>query len=724
MFDSLKLRTRIVLSFSAVFVLVALVGALSLSSLATVRRSVESLAGAKLPGTIAVETLNEAQTDVQRALWNLAARGVSPAERGALHGELKAAWARMDQAWKSWQLLDTTSAENEGWDKVVQVWPAWRGAAESTERLYRERERLVAAGAGPGSATVVDLEDKALEQMREASRAYAATDPVIRGLLGVVTEGAAVERAAGESTARSALVQVTVGVTLMLALMIILATMLTRGVAVMLRRLGGQAHALTEAVRHGRLHERGEAMGLSPEFQPVVVGMNEIMNAFTAPIAVVSDRMDRISRGEIPGEVTEAYEGEFDAIKQSLNRCISAVAAMVSDGTALVDAAVAGRLSERADVGRHSGEFRSILAGFNQTLDAVIAPVQEAQRVLEQLSNRDLTARIRGEYRGDYARLKAAVNDTATALDEALGQVADAAVQVSTASSQIAAGSESLAQGASEQAASLEESSSALEEVSSSTEKNAENTRKAKELAMATKDAADQGSLSVQEMVGAMQEIRVAAEATAQIIKDINEITFQTNLLALNAAVEAARAGDAGRGFAVVAEEVRNLALRSKQAAQRTEELIQKSMSLAGRGGALSASVSDDLGRIVQAIAQVWTFVEAVSAASEDQARMVGEVSRAVADMDRVVQQTAGSAEESSSAAQEMAAQAQQLAGMVSLFRLGSSATQKPTLAAPRRAAAALPARSSGATVARRRMPSAFVAVDGSEVAGAEIPAF
>ena len=79
----------------------------------------------------------------------------------------------------------------------------------------------------------------------------------------------------------------------------------------------------------------------------------------------------------------------------------------------------------------------------------------------------------------------------------------------------------------------------------------------------------------------------------------MTEIAFQTNLLALNAAVEAARAGEAGKGFAVVAEEVRNLAMRSAEAAKNTSSLIEESVKSSKDSADITSKVGDAFSSIV-----------------------------------------------------------------------------------------------------------------------------
>jgi methyl-accepting chemotaxis protein len=279
---------------------------------------------------------------------------------------------------------------------------------------------------------------------------------------------------------------------------------------------------------------------------------------------------------------------------------------------------------------------------------------------------------MQASYAGDHARLAQVVNATGEALAEAIGQVVEAVEQVSAASSEIASSSQGVASGASAQAAAIAKTSANLENVAAMSRRTADHAAEANGLTRAAQTAAEQGGGAVTQMTDAMGRIRAAAEGTSQIIKDINDIAFQTNLLALNAAVEAARAGEAGRGFAVVAEEVRSLALRSKDAAMKTEQLIRQSVQQAEAGEATSQQVNATLAEIGRVVNQVTEVVGGITGATREQSDGIGQVTRAVGEMDKVTQQNAASAEQSSSTAAELASQAQSLEAMVATFRLGT----------------------------------------------------
>ena len=202
-------------------------------------------------------------------------------------------------------------------------------------------------------------------------------------------------------------------------------------------------------------------------------------------------------------------------------------------------------------------------------------------------------------------------------------------------------------------------------------------------LAEQARDAAGQGGKAMGGMTGAMAAIRTAAEGTSQIIKDVNEIAFQTNLLALNAAVEAARAGEAGRGFAVVAEEVRSLAMRSKDAAGRTESLIRESVRQAKEGEELARAVAAHLDGIGSSVSKASTLVREIAGAAREQAAGIDQVNQAIEQVDVVTQQNAASSEESSSAAAELSTQAGALAALVGTFQLDGTIAVGREPAAP-----------------------------------------
>jgi methyl-accepting chemotaxis protein len=452
------------------------------------------------------------------------------------------------------------------------------------------------------------------------------------------------------------------------------------------------AAALAEGAQAGRLSVRADPARHRGDFRRIIEGFNGTLDTVVAPMREAAGCMDRIARGEIPGTQERGWKGEFADLERSLNTCIGAINAVVVDTNGLVSAAALGRLSVRADPTRHQGDFAIIVDGVNRTLDAVVAPVEEAGKTLQRLADRDLRARVEGNFKGDHARIQEATNTTAAALGHALAQVSEASGQVSEAATQIAASAQSVANGANEQAAALSRSSAGLEAVAGLTGRTAASAREAAGLATAANTAASDGAAAVGQMKDVMEKIKASAEATSAIIKDINDISFQTNLLALNAAVEAARAGDAGRGFAVVAEEVRALALRAKEASAKTEALIREAVRHAGDGEVTSRRVEGQLGEIVAGVTKVSTLVGEIAQAATEQQAGIAEVVRSVGDMEKVTAQNAASAQESSSSASELSAQAGELASMVGAFRIDEA-----SLAAPERAALAAPAQAEGA---------------------------
>ncbi len=129
---------------------------------------------------------------------------------------------------------------------------------------------------------------------------------------------------------------------------------------------------------------------------------------------------------------------------------------------------------------------------------------------------------------------------------------------------------------------------------------------------------------------------------------------------------------------------MRSLALRAKEAATKTEELIRQSVKQAGEGEVTAKQVAGKLGEIEGGISKVSDIVAEIATGAQAQSTGIEQVTRAVTEMDKVTQQNAASAEESSSAASELSGQAEELASMVAAFQLSTQARGQAA-PAPRR---------------------------------------
>jgi len=433
---------------------------------------------------------------------------------------------------------------------------------------------------------------------------------------------------------------------------------------------------MVEAARTGNLSHRADDGRFAGAYSRMMGGVNEMMQGFDESAQVVriaADYLEQIGAGDIPEEITDSYEGDFRRVKDNLNGLLGVMEGLQKETLKLARGLKQGDLDVRGDADAFLGAWQEILTGFNEGLEALMEPNNLGFAALQKAADGDLTARMEGEWPGAYGQIKANINGLLEKMDEGFGQVAVAADQVASAAEQISSGSQSLAQGTSEQASTLEEVASSLQELSSMSGQSASNAREAKGLSDNARTGTDEGVAAMNRLSQAMEKIKLSSDETAKIVKTIDEIAFQTNLLALNAAVEAARAGDAGKGFAVVAEEVRNLAMRSAEAAKNTASLIEESVSNAEGGVTLNTEVMAALEGIHKGITQVSEVMDEIAAGADQQSQGVEQINTATEQMNQVTQQTAANAEESSSASEELTAQAQELRALVGNYTISAA---------------------------------------------------
>lgn len=254
--------------------------------------------------------------------------------------------------------------------------------------------------------------------------------------------------------------------------------------------------------------------------------------------------------------------------------------------------------------------------------------------------------------------LTSAMTDLSRRLNEQAGQVGVSA-------SEIGQTSQSVADGTGNQASAIEETSATMTEMSSVVKQNTDRLASADRMVSETRGLVEDGTKAVESMTTAMTRIDKTSKEVSKILKAIEEIAFQTNLLALNAAVEAARAGEAGMGFSVVAEEVRNLALRSTEAAKNTADLIQETVRSIQDGTVIAQDVSGRFGKIRQRTGELSGLLSEINVAGREQSQGIDQVGVAVQNIEQTTTRNAAAAEELASASQELAGQASRMRAAV-----------------------------------------------------------
>ncbi|MDY0167305.1 MAG: methyl-accepting chemotaxis protein [Thermoguttaceae bacterium] len=382
--SNLSTKWKLIAGFLVVAAITACVGGIGFWGASRLAGNVEEIGVVRLPAVDSLQTIKAQLESIGSTMRTLGLPGLTPEMREQQQQNLAKARETYQAAQAVYEPLPRTPEEEKLWEQYMAAVQSWREENNKAMEMFTQ--------AGEDSARLNQAVAHLLGTVTERQQ---ATIDVLDQIIEINQTVATAEVAGAQGMAATARYLTLGGAVVGVALAVVFGLFLASSIARVLTALIGEMKRLAEATVAGKLETRGNPDLVSAEFQPIIVGVNDTLDAVIGPLNMTAEYVDRISKGDIPERITDAYQGDFNEIKNNLNQCIDALNGLAGDLGTVIEAQRAGDLEARCDTSRLQGAYAELADGMNKALDAVILPTREGIELLQKYAQGDLSDALR-----------------------------------------------------------------------------------------------------------------------------------------------------------------------------------------------------------------------------------------------------------------------------------------------------------------------------------------
>ena len=182
------------------------------------------------------------------------------------------------------------------------------------------------------------------------------------------------------------------------------------------------ANMLSKAAVEGKLATRADASKHQGDFQKIVSGVNNTLDAVIGPLNVTAKYVDDIAKGVIPPVITDNYNGDFNIIKNNLNNMVQMMSDLLAQTDIIIQGAANGELDKRANATLFVGGWNQLVTGVNQAITNIVNPMNVTADYVDKVAKGVIPPTITTEYKGQYNVIKNNLNNMVKMMNDLLAQ--------------------------------------------------------------------------------------------------------------------------------------------------------------------------------------------------------------------------------------------------------------------------------------------------------------